>query len=135
MITGEYTITAGEKTYTSKNIITLLGESFFLNRMLNNKLNPIEYIVFGNSRNTPERDDMGLGNETVRKKAVKKADIENHSIILTCSCTIEEIEGTSEIGVATDDILISHDIYELEEDFINPSVNSVEIKYTLKIGV
>ena len=78
---------------------------------------------------------MGLGNETVRKKAVKKADIENHSIILTCSCTIEEIEGTSEIGVATDDILISHDIYELEEDFINPSVNSVEIKYTLKIGV
>ena len=80
MITGEYTITAGEKTYASKNIITLLGESFFLNRMLNNKLNPIEYIVFGNSRNTPERDDMGLGNETVRKKAVKKADIESQSL-------------------------------------------------------
>lgn len=135
MITGYYTITAGNKSLTKHNIITLLGESFFLNRMINNKLNPIDYILLGNSSNTPSKDDIMLGNETVRKKCVKKVDIENHIIELTCSCEINEIENTSEIGVSNGNILISHDIYELDEDFIDPTVDAVEIKYTFKIGV
>lgn len=135
MITGQYTITAGEKTLTKNNLITLLGESFFLNRMINSQLDPIEYILLGNARIAPSKDDMSLGNETVRKKCVKKIDIENHSIILTCSCEIHEIENTTEIGASNGKILISHDVYELDEDFIDPSVDTVEIKYTFKIGV
>ena len=129
IIKGSYIFKAGEKIYTSNNIITLLGESFFLNRAVNTLLNPIEYIVFGNSSVKAKKSDIALGNEVVRKKCVSQVDIDKKQILLTCSCTADEIVNTTEIGVHNGDILISHDTYELDDDFISPTIDSVEVSY------
>ena len=48
-IKGSYVIRAGNKIIRGNNIITLLGESFFMNRAINNEFDPLKYIVFGNS--------------------------------------------------------------------------------------
>lgn len=131
-IKGSYIIKAGDKTYRSDNLITLLGESFFLNRAVNSLFDPIEYIVFGNSNVKAKKSDLSLGRETVRKKCLSQVDIDRKQIILTCSCTADEIINTSEIGVHNGDILISHDNYELEDDFISPTVDSVEVTYSFQ---
>ena len=128
-IKGSYIIKAGDKTYQSNNLITLLGESFFLNRAVNNLFDPIEYIVFGDSNVKAKKGDIALGNETTRKKCVSQVDLDKKQILLSCSCTAEEIINTSEIGTHNGKILISHDTYELEDDFISPTVDSVEVSY------
>ena len=45
-IKGSYTIQAGNKIIRGNNIITLLGESFFMNRAINNEFNPQVTVVF-----------------------------------------------------------------------------------------
>ena len=134
-IQGYYKITIGDKIIRGHNLITFLGESFFLHRMIDNEFNPIEYIVLGNSNIQVKKSDLSLGNETVRKKCVTKADLENKQIYLECSCTTKEIINTSEIGVATDTALISHDIYEnISTDFIGNNVDTVEIQYIFDLS-
>ena len=135
IITGNYTIKAGNHIIHGHNIITLLGESFFLNRAINSEFNPIKYIVLGNSSIQAKKGDISLGNETVRKRCVCEADLNTKQIVLSCSLTASEILGTCEIGVANDEILISHDIYETitTEDITN-SVDSVEITYTFDLS-
>lgn len=134
-IKGSYVIQAGKNILRGDNIITLLGESFFLNRAINNEFNPIKYIVLGNSSIQAKRGDISLGNETVRKRCVCEANLEKKQIILTCSCTAKEILGTTEIGVANDDILISHDIYTaINDSFITNDIDSVEITYTFDLS-
>ena len=135
IITGHYTIKAGNHIIHGDNIITLLGESFFLNRAINNEFNPIKYIVLGNSSIQAKKGDISLGNETVRKRCVSEADLNTKQIVLSCSLTAAEILGTSESGVANDEILISHDIYETitTEDITN-SVDSIEITYTFDLS-
>ena len=96
---------------TRHNIITLFGESFFLNRCINDAFNPISYIVVGTSTNIPSKDDISLGNETNRCKCRCEADLNKKALILTGKFKAKEILGTSEIGVANDKILISHDSY------------------------
>ena len=129
-IQGYYRIRIGDKIIRGHNLITKLGESFFLHRMIDNEFQPIQYIVLGNSNIQAKKTDLALGNETVRKKCVTKADLENKQILLECSCTTKEILNTSEIGVATDNVLISHDIYEnINADFIGNNVDTVEIQY------
>ena len=128
-IKGSYILRAGDKTYKSDNLITLLGESFFLNRAVNNLLEPIGYIVFGDSSVKAKKSDIALGNETTRKKCASQVDIERKQILLTCSCTADEIINTSEIGVHNGNVLISHDTYELDDDFISPTVDSIEVSY------
>ena len=55
-------------------------------------------------------------------------------IILYCSCTASEILGISEIGVANNEILISHDVFEaINEEFITDNIDSVEINYTFDL--
>ena len=116
-------------------MITLLGESFFLNRVINNEFTPIEYLVFGNSSIAAMKSDISLGNETVRKKCVCEVNLETKQIILSCSCSAKEILGTTEIGVANDDILISHDVYEaINDSFITDVIDSVEITYTFDLS-
>lgn len=133
-IKGSYTIRAGDKVIRGQNIITLLGESFFLNRAINNEFNPLSYIVLGNSSIQAMKQDLSLGNETVRKKCVCEANLETKQILLYCSCTASEILGTTEIGVANDEILISHDIYEvIDDEFITNDIDSVEITYTFDL--
>ena len=79
--------------------------------------------------------DLSLGNETVRKKCVCEVNMETKQIILYCSCTASEILGTTEIGVANDEILISHDIYEaINDEFITNDIDSVEITYTFDLS-
>ncbi|WP_042693414.1 hypothetical protein [Methanobrevibacter oralis] len=49
MFLNEEFIVSGE------NIITLLGESFFLNRAINEYFSPIQYIVIGDGINKPKK--------------------------------------------------------------------------------
>ena len=129
-INGSYIIRSGSKIIRGNNIITLLGESFFMNRAINNEFNPIKYLVFGNSSIKAKKTDTTLGNETVRKRCVCEVNLETKQIKLYCSCSASEILGTSEIGVANEDILISHDIYkEIDNEFIT-TIDSVEVIYT-----
>lgn len=134
-IKGSYTIRAGDNIIRGNNLITLLGESFFLNRAINNEFNPISYIVLGNSSIQAMKHDLALGNETCRKKCVCEVNLETKQIRLYCSCTASEILGTTEIGVANDEILISHDIYEvIDDDFMTNDIDSVEITYTFDLA-
>ena len=135
MIKGTYTLHNGKSYFQKKNLITLLGDSFFLNRMITNQIKPIEYIVFGNSQIRPTRNDLSLGNEILRKKCSSKIDLENKKIILTCTCNVQEIIDTTEIGVHNGDILISHDVYELPEGFIDETLDTIDVKYTFELEV
>ena len=118
-IKGFYKFQHGDKIFEGENLITLLGESFFLNRSVNNSFEPIEYILFGNSSIQAKKSDIRLGNETVRKKCSSEVNLDKKQIILTCTCSASEIIDTSEIGVANDSVLISHDTYDLDDDFID----------------
>ena len=133
---GSYIIKAGETILRKgNNIITLLGESFFLNRAINNEFTPIQYVVLGNSSTQAIKSDIALGNETCRKKCVCEVNLDTKQIVLTCSCTAKEILGTSEIGVANEEILISHDVYyAIDDEFITNDIDSVEITYTFDLN-
>ena len=133
-IKGFYIIECGNRVHYGENLITLLGESFFLNRAINSQLNPIQYIVLGNSSIKAKKTDTNLGNETVRKQCTRTVDLDKKQIILSCDCTATEVENTSEIGVHTGEILVSHDIYELEAGFIDESMDNVRITYIIQLN-
>ena len=125
------------------NLITSLGESFFLQRCIDDTLNPIEYIVIGNGVNAPTKKDQSLGNETRRENTVKEVDTDNKRLILTSSFTTNDLIGITEIGVmntSSDDreeILISHDtFYEdtLSEDFLSGVVGQVQVQYIFQFS-
>lgn len=117
------------------NLITLLGESFFLNRAINNHFNPIEYILLGSSSARPKKSDMSLGNLTVKKRVTTLADLETKQIVLTCTFEASEVINTCEIGVCTDeDLLISHDVYtKISDDFLEDSTGDVDVTYTFEL--
>lgn len=122
---------------TRHNIITRLGESFFLNRCINDAFNPISYIVVGNGRNIPSKEDISLGNETSRCRCNSTADLDKKCVILTGTFKAKDILGTSEIGVANDKILISHDSYPKfsDESLIGFSGDvNVEYKFQFSTG-
>lgn len=117
------------------NIITTLGEAFFLTRMISDESNPLRYIVLGNASNKPKKSDMSLGNETVRKLCTKSVDLNKKQIILTCNFPVKEIYGTSEIGVHNGDVLISHDIYtKLDDNVLTPTAGDVEVEYVFNLS-
>lgn len=117
------------------NIITTLGESFFLNRMINDNFNPISYIVIGTAMNKPRKADISLGNETIRKKCAKEIDLNKKQIVLTTNFPVKEIYGASEIGVANDSVLISHDVFErLDDNILTPTSGDVDITYTFNLS-
>lgn len=117
------------------NLITFYGESFFLNRPINNNFNTMKYIVLGNGFNHPRKMDSKLGNETYRKECVKQADLDNKRILLKSNVLTSDVIGTCEIGVANDDILISHDVYEkIHASDLNASVGEIEIEYSFQLS-
>lgn len=117
------------------NIITIFGESFFLNRAINDSFEPIQYICLGNGKNKANKNDIQLGNETIRKKCVKNVDLDKKQIILNANFPVKDIYGTSEIGVHNGKILISHDIYEkLDETFLTPTVGDVTVTYVFQFS-
>jgi len=131
-VKGSYTI----KTNTGKilvqrnNLITYMGELFFMNRAVNNEFDPISYILLGNSPFRVAKSDMSLGNETFKKKAIVEVDGNQMQIRLTCSCTLSEIINTCEIGTSNGTVLISHDSYnKITSEDVGDNVDSVEITY------
>ena len=121
--------------FTGENLITFFGESFFLNRPINNEFNTMKYIVLGNASNRPRKMDSALGNETIRKECIRQADLDYKRILLTCNFTTQEIIGTSEIGVANDTILISHDVYEkIKAADLTNSVGEITVEYAFQLS-
>ena len=133
-IKGHYTIKCGEKIIRGNNLITLLGESFFMNRAVNQHFEPIQYIVLGTSNARPRKSDVSLGNLTVKKQVVSSVDLINKKIILEATFEAGEVLGTCEIGVANDEVLISHDIYEkMSNTFLEDSIGDVDVTYTFEV--
>lgn len=125
----------GEVILRGTNLITFQGESFFLNRPINNNFNSMKYIVLGNGLNQARKMNIKLGNETLRKECVKTADLDNKRILLTVNLNASEVIGTSEIGVANEDILISHDVYErITDGDLNSSVGDIEVEYSFQLS-
>ncbi len=119
----------------NNNIITRLGEVFFLTRMINDKHDPIQYIVLGNASNKPRKSDISLGNLTIKRKCSKNIDEVNKKIILTANFSVNEIYGTSEIGVMNSSVLISHDVYEkLDDNILTPTSGDIEVEYTFNLS-
>ena len=114
-----------------ENLITLQGESFFMNRWINNEFEPIKYIVLGKATARPLKTDTKLGQETVRKECSSKADLNLGKVNLTATVSASEILDTTEIGVANDEVLISHDIYEkISATLLGDITSSVNINYS-----
>ena len=120
--------------YCGENLITLLGESFFLNRAINDHFNHIQYICLGTGTARPKKTDMNLGNLTVKKKVDSTVDLNTKTISLEATFTAGEVVGTTEIGVSNDDVLISHDSYEkISNTFLDDSIGEVEVTYTFEL--
>lgn len=114
-----------------ENLITLQGESFFMNRWVNAEFEPIKYIVLGKSTARPLKTDTKLGQETVRKECSGKADINLGKLNLTATVSASEILDTTEIGVANDELLISHDIYQkISSTLLGDITSSITINYS-----
>lgn len=125
----------GKIIFEGDNLITFQGESFFLNRPLNENFNTMKYIVLGNGRNRPRKMDTKLGNETSRKECVRQADLDTKRMVLTCSFTTSEVLGVSEIGVANDNILISHDVFEkITDSSLTSSIGDIEVEYSFQLS-
>lgn len=120
---------------TGTNLITFLGGSFFLNRAVNDEHGTMKYICLGNGTNPASVSDEGLGNETIRKECVKSVDADNKKIILTCNFAPGQLLGTTEIGVANDDILISHDVYEkITNATLEGNIGEISVEYTFELS-
>lgn len=134
-IKGHYRFRQNEKIlFENDNIITLLGESFFLNRTINNQFEPIQYILLGTASVRPKKTDVGLGNMTVKKRVSTSADLKNKKIILKATFEASEIINTSEIGVSNGEVLISHDVYDkITDDFLLDSIGVVDVEYTFSL--
>jgi len=124
------------------NIITQRGESFFMNRCLNDYFNPIEEIVIGTGINIPQKSDEKLGNETARSTVITNVDLNNKQLILKTSFTSNEIKGATEIGVITknrdkEEVLISRDVFtenQLNNEFLNGITSQIEIEYIFQFS-
>lgn len=124
-----------ERIINGTNLITFLGGSFFLNRAINDEHSTMKYLCLGNGTNPASVNDKSLGNETTRKECVKTVDADNHKIILTANFTPSQLLGTTEIGVANDDILISHDIYEkITNSTLEGNIGEIEVEYTFELS-
>ena len=134
-IKGSYIFKQEDKIILEgNNLITLLGESFFMNRAVNQHFEPIKYIMLGSSNARPKKSDVNLGNLTVKKQVASSVDLNNKRIILEATFEAGEVLGTCEIGVANDDVLISHDIYEkMTSSFLEDSIGEVDVTYTFEI--
>lgn len=134
-IHGRYVFKQQDKIILEgNNLITLFGESFFMNRAVNQHFEPIKYIMLGSSNARPKKSDISLGNLTVKKQVTSSVDLSNKKIILEATFEAGEVLGTCEIGVANDDVLISHDIYEkMSSSFLEDSIGEVDVTYSFEL--
>lgn len=115
-------------------MITLLGESFLMNSLINNKLQPIHYIAVGKGTARPTKKDTKLSKQTLVKPCNSRVDSNTKKLILSAKFEARELLGTSEIGILTaENILITHDIYEpLTDDLIGNDTTSIQLEYNLE---
>lgn len=130
-IKGSYIIKQGEKVIVDgTNIITNIGESFFMNRAVNVEFAPLQYIVLGTSSIRAKKTDTGLGHETFRKRANIEINWNTKQILMYVSCNLAEILNTCEIGTSNGEVLISHDTYpKITVEDMGENIDSVEITY------
>ncbi len=142
-IKGMYTFTIPIQTMflntrleiTNENIITILGESFFLHRCIDNEFEPLQYIHIGNGNFPPKRTDRKLGNEQLKKKCSVKVDILLKQVVLNCSFKVEDLEDTTEIGVSNGTILISHDVYnKLDSSVFRGISGDITLEYVYQFS-
>lgn len=117
-----------------ENLITLFGASFFMHRWIDNEFEPLKYIVIGKGTKRPLITDEKLGSETCRKLCKTNVNLNTKTLELSCNFTSKEILDTTEIGVANDKILISHDLYQtLSSDIIGSLTTTVNLTYNFHL--
>ena len=104
-------------------MITNKGTAYFLNRLVNNDVSPINSIVLGTGGKTPSKTDTALNNQTLSKNCLFKIDIRNRRIILTANLTPSELEGVKEIGAMADGELLTHDLVMNAPSNITSNIN------------
>lgn len=126
-IKGEYTFTQGDRTLLhGENLITLIGESFFMNRWINDEFTPITKILLGKGTARPRKTDTQLSKLSISKDVKPTVDLTNKRLTLTVDLTATEVLNTTEIGVSNGEILISHDIYEkISEEMLQDDTTSM----------
>jgi hypothetical protein len=104
-----------------------------MNRLINDRLQPIQYIALGKGTARPQKKDTRLGKQTIRKTCNTEVDLTNKQLILSCDFEAKEILDTTEIGVITnDDILITHDLYEtITSTILGNSTSSIHLEYNI----
>lgn len=135
-IKGEYMFTQDDKILLhGYNLITLIGESFFMNRWINNEFEPITKILLGKGTGRPRKTDTKLGKLSITKDAKPSVDLVNKRLSLTVDLTASEVLNTTEIGVSNGDVLISRDIYEqISEDMLQKdSTSTIHLTYNFNL--
>lgn len=114
-------------------IITTLGRSLIMNRVVNDRMKPVTYIALGKGTNNPSRQDLKMGKETVRKLADYTVDIENNVLIFKAGFTAKEVLNTTEISLFTEeDILVSRDVYEtVTDDILEDTTSTIDMEYRI----
>lgn len=114
-------------------MISTLGRSCIMNRIVNDRMKPATYISLGKGTNNPSRQDLSLGKETVRKLADYTVDIENNVLIFKASFTAKEVLDTTEVGLFTEDgVLVSRDIYEtITDDILEDTTSTINMEYRI----
>ena len=126
-IKGEYTFHQGKRVLLhGENLITLIGESFFMNRWINDEFTPITKILLGKGTARPRKTDTKLSKLSITKDVKPTVDLTNKRLTLTVDFTASEVLNTTEIGVSNGDILISHDIYDkISEEMLQDDTTSM----------
>ena len=104
-----------------------------MNRLINDKLQPIQYIALGKGTARPQKKDRKLGKQTIRKPCNSNVDLINKILTLSCDFEAKEIRDTTEIGIITnEDILITHDLYEaITSAILGDSTSTVHLDYNI----
>ena len=143
-IKGEYCFSFNLQTmfineiihFNKSNLITYVGEAFFMNRWINDEFTPIQSICLGKGTINPRKSDTKLSMQTIEKKCKMKVDIVNKRVMLSCDFTASEILDTTEIGVKNSDgKLISHDSYaKIGSTILDNATSNVHLDYSFSLS-
>lgn len=140
-IKGKYKFTTHNGDYKitryGENLITLLGQSYFLNRWKDNLLEPIDKLCFGKSSRAPDKQDQDLGNQTYQVQPKMSVNLLENSLNMSATLNPEQLIGVCEIGVKTaDNILVSRDVFKpFTADILGASSSiNIDYQYVIETG-
>ena len=133
---GEYTFKDenGKILLHKSNLITNIGEEYFLERWITNTSDILNVVSVGKGSNPPNKNDTDLQLTFARTTPNKSIDYVNNQIILEASFKASSINKTTEIGVFTNGKtprLLSRDVHE---PISIPADSNITIEYTFTIG-